>query len=372
MIRLLLFLAALPAMAGDWTHWVNLDSFAAQEDGEMLGLGRTTLLQRVRLNLEGDLGGGFLLTGAYELDGLWRERIGTAGEALELTGGPYLRHDDLNTIAGEEEDLLLLQNLDRLAITHAHGRGVLTIGRQAVGHGNGRFFNPSDLFAPLSATTLNAQYKAGIDGVHYNRGWGEDNAWSLMAFYPEEGDGIFLARLGMYVGNLDLSVLAGETYGEPTLAWDLAGTWRGASLTTEGVWRKGEDRDDPLRLAVGINRRFGLTWDLTLEAQYNSLGTEDPLDLLTAPELRAGELVWLAELLVAGSASVELTPLIRLTSSLIWENRDDSAYLQTGLSWDATSRATVNAGLLATRGDPTTELGRFNETAYVEYRLTLP
>lgn len=354
--------------ASDWTWWLNLDSFASIEDETAPDLGKTSLLQRARLNLEGDLGNGFSVEIAYELDGLVRENLGRFPVVFE---GPFLRRDDLDTTVHDGEDTLVLQNADRLAVRYERGRGTFVVGRQAVGHGNGRFFNPSDLFAPLSGTSLNAQYKAGIDGVRYTSGFGDDSELGLMAFFPEEGDGVALARMATLIGNLDLSVLAGSSYGEPTLAWDLAGTWLGASLTTEGVWRKGDDRDDPLRMAAGINRRFGEKWDLTLEAHYNSLG-DDPDALANTPEGRAGELVWQAETLAATALSVELTPLIRLDSVLIWEGTDDSAWFQSGVTWDVSSLATLNAGALLTRGEPTSELGRFSETIYAEYRLTLP
>ena len=100
--RLLPLLAAtLPLAAADWEWSLNLDSFAAWEDETLFGLGHTSLLERLRLNLEAALGDGFSLELAYELDGFYREGIGAVpGGTLLFDQGVGRRCDESAPAAG--------------------------------------------------------------------------------------------------------------------------------------------------------------------------------------------------------------------------------------------------------------------------------
>lgn len=359
----------LSLMLGDLDWSLNLDSFGALEDRSGTVFERGTLLERARLNLDGDLGSGFSWRLAYELDGFVAKNVGALG-VFNL--GPALRYDDLNRVIADGQDGLLVQNLDRLSLAYDWGRTTLRIGRQAYGHGNGRFFTPSDIFAPLTATALNAQYKAGIDGVTLTGGFGDQGEWALLAFFTESGDGVTLAQVSGVIGNLDISVLVGESYGEPTLAWDLAGTVAGAAVHSEGIWREGEGRDNPLRLSLGINRRFGTKWDWTLEARHGNLDLDTPLRLISNPELMRGELFWIADTHLAVLASVELSPLQRLNLTAIYEAEHQGIWATAGWLWDVSDRAVFSLGLLLANADDLSEFASFSETLYAEYRLTLP
>ncbi|MDJ0842580.1 MAG: hypothetical protein QNK37_39135 [Acidobacteriota bacterium] len=364
-----LLCAAVHAGGPDWS--LNLDSFASYEREPQAGLGEAAFLGRLRLNMNGELGAGWSWEGAYELDGFYNENIGRVPTSL-IDRGVFPRKDDLKRVIHRGNDALGIQNLDRLSVRWERGRGTLTLGRQAVGHGNGRFFTPSDMFAPLSGTTLNAQYKSGIDGVRYGQGFGDDGEWALMAFFPEEGKALVLAQIAGVIRQVDLSFLVGDSYGEPTLAWDIAGTWQGAALYSEGIWRKGDNRDDPLRAMLGYNRRFGTKWDVTVEVRLSNIETDSPFQLQLLPEVRRGEMVWLSQNHIGASLDVELTALMRFNAAVLWESDNESAWYQAGLFWDATERATFSCGLRTTSGGPLTEFGIYGDTAFAEYRLTLP
>lgn len=361
-----LLLSALLS-AGDWDWTLNSDSFLAWERNPVQEQGPTSLSQRLRLNLDGRLNALISWEFAYEIQGIQRHRL------ARLFLPVYLRLDDLDPSLHRDADALILQQLDRLNIGMTLGAFQVTLGRQAVGHGNGRFFNPSDIFAPLTPFSLNSQYKAGIDGLKVNRTFGGDTEAAVLAFFPESGEGLLLARLATHFIGVDMSLLAGKTYDEWTLAWDFAGTWRGAAWYSEGIWRRGNERDDPLRVMAGVSRRFGRSLDLTLEGSYHNLGRDNPLQaLLLTPEWRHGEMFLLRKRHLGLGCSYEVTPLVRLNAICLAEFSPGSAWLQTGLDWDVRQRATLRLGALIPAGSSETEFGSYSDGVFVEYRLTLP
>jgi len=356
----------LPLLAGEVDWSLNLDSYGAWEKQPIFDQGGSTLLQRLRINAGGDLSERWNWDFAYELNAIYKQDL------FAFFPQVYLRRENLKHTPHLDKDGALLQQIDRLALSYEAGRSGLTLGRQAVGHGNGRFFTPSDIFAPITTTTLNAQYKSGIDGIRFVQGYAEEREWGILAFIPEEGPGLYLAQLAWVLGNVDLSFLAGESYGEPTFAWDLATSWKGAALYCEGVWRQGENRDNPIRAMLGLSRRIGEKWDLTIETQYNSLGVDTPLRVLAIPEWQHGELTWVNKHHVATALDVELKPLIRLSSAVIAETNSGSAWFQLAFLWDLSERTTFSVGGLVTQGLESEEFGRYSDTLFMEYRLTLP
>ncbi len=361
----LLLLAFL--LGGDgWNLTVNSDSFATHERDPLLDQGELLMASRLRLSVRRDFAEHWQWEGAYEAQWFYRDQ-------LLLPRLPvHLRVDDINAEVHTGDDQLLLQQLDRLRLTWNQGPWRLTLGRQPVGHGNGRFFNPSDLFAPLSPYSLNTQYKAGIDGLRLTRRLSERNEIELLSFYPEQGEGVHLLHLATHLGAVDASFLAGQTYGEWTLAWDFAGIVWDAAWYSEGLWRDAEQRADPLRLAAGITNRLGPRTDLTVEVHHQNRPIESIFDILTRPEFRHGELYLLSGNHLAAMVTQEVHPLVRLSATVLTEFHDHSARYLLSLSWDLSQRSTLAAGYLLPQGGQTTEFGASSQSAYAEFRLTLP
>ncbi len=355
------------ALGGDaWNFTVNSDSFAAHEQEPLLAQGELLVASRLRLTARHDFATYWQWEAAYEAQWLYRDNL--LLPRLPVT----LRVDDLHTAVHEGEDQLLLQQLDRLRLTWSQGPWRLNLGRQPVGHGNGRFFNPSDLFAPLSPYSLNTQYKSGIDGLRLTRRLGERDELELLSFYPEHGDGVQLLHLTTHLGAVDASFLAGQTYGEWTLGWDFAGIAWDAAWYSEGLWRDAEHRADPLRLMVGATDRLGPRTDLTVEFHHQNRPIESAFDLLTRPEFRHGELYLLRGDHLAAMVTQEVHPLVHISATILGEFHDHSARYLLTLAWDLSQRSTLVAGYLHPQGAKTTEFGQTSPSAYAEYRLTLP
>jgi len=352
-------------MGLEWDLSPVFDSFVVFEDEPALGQGQSALVERVRLHADGG-SGPWHASIAWETNLVWRSDLAVGDTSV------WLRAEDLNRNVHREEDFWVLQNLDRFAVSYEGDRIAMTLGRQAIGHGNGKIFNPSDIFAPLNPFRLNSEYKSGIDGLKLSMPFGQLSEAQALLFADSEGLAIALGRLGTYWRGVDLSLMAGETYDEWTVAWDVAMTAWGAAWNTEGVWRSRDARGDPVRALLGVSRRLPGEWDVSLETSYDSVSAEGPLGLLefvTRPEVVHGEIYLRGHWHSGLSVSRQVRPLWLVTGLWIASLQDESGWVQAGVDWDVNPWSNLRFGFLVTYGSASSELGAFSDAAYAEYRI---
>lgn len=388
-----LALVFLSLLVQDHSFTINSDIFTTHEATPLYGQGANGATWRLRLNQESFFGEHWRLEAAYETQQQRRSNLAP----ILFTQAP-LRAADFDLVASQRDNTATLHRLDRLNMTYETTDWRITLGRQAVGHGNGRFFNPSDIFGPLSPFSLNTQYKAGVDGLRITRAL--PNLAEVEALYlaSEDQDDLALLRWGGIVREIDISIFAGTSYREPTLGWDIAGTAIGAAIYTEGIWREGRDRENPYRLAAGFQRRMNPKLDLTIEVHHQNLEpppifrllsqpspdlpipdlplpTDQIIDILLQtfpPEWRNGETYLQEETHLAILLSYEAHPLIRTSLAVLGETEENSARITASLDWDVSQNGSLSLGYLATSGEAFTEFGSSGNAAYAELRLTLP
>jgi len=327
---------------------------------------------------------------AYEVNGTWSKRL-SEEEALGRTRTTKLRIDDLDPELSRRGERLFTQNLDRLnAQTFLPGGAVLTVGRQAIGHGSGRFFNPTDIFAPVAPQTTYSEYKQGVDALRFEVPLGETFSWELWTVAHEAGasESYYLARARALLPDLSLSAYAGSTLGEATAALDLSGALFEAEWHVEGVMRFDEPPSRSLRAAGGIHHRLPWQINLLAEIQFNGVGRSDPDEYYLVTRSRA----WRnGEISLTGRwhtcLGLDFEPVALLSVGATWlQNTDDgSALVQPGLSWSMSDRLTLRAGASKGYGKrperlptpvgtvtlPKSEFGSYGEMIYGEVSFDL-
>lgn len=300
---------------------------------------------------------------------------------------------DLDPVLTTEQNFEVRHDLDRLSLALELPFMDLRVGRQAIGHGTARIFSPTDVFGTFSTVSLDTEYKRGVDAVRLTVPIGDWMEAEAIAVGHENtlADGIYLARWRATFSPVDLSLLAGTSYGEPTFAVDLAADVGGTGLYAEALIRLPLDDTrrlaDTVRATIGADTYFDVGLDLTVEAHYNGPGVHDAADFpaaLATLEAQAGEATLLGEWYTAVSLSYEITPLWR--AQLLWlANWDDpSSLVAPSLSWDFSEESVVAIGALIGIGEgpeaatplpgltftlPRSELGTTPTTAWAEVRL---
>jgi hypothetical protein len=131
--------------------------------------------------------------------------------------------------------------IDRLRLHRAFGPVDVSIGRFPVNHSVTFLFTPNDFFAPFSATTLNKNYKPGVDAVRVNVAIGQLSGLELLGVLGSDLDGTptwarsaLTARLDTVLAGFHGAIIGGKLAERWVLGGTLQGEVKGIGVRAEG------------------------------------------------------------------------------------------------------------------------------------------
>jgi hypothetical protein len=311
--------------------------------------------QRIREMLEIS-GGIFTLDLAYEQTLLVAESRGATTSGLLL---PSAANNwwDLNWTVGDGDHFVVRHRLDRAAVTVQSGPLEATVGRQAISWASTLFLTPADPFSPFDPTDPFREYRAGIDAlrIRWYTGAFSDIDLVVRPTRGFQGDQMTaLLRAKTNWRGWDLSAWGGALFDRGAAAIQMVGSLGAWALRSELSVRY-EESGRVVRTAVGVDRRLlveGKELYVVLEYQHDGFGARDgglPLTLSSMAAAR-GELQVFSANSLAGQATYTLHPLLGIDMLALWSLSDGSLLLGPGLSWSATSAATIRVGGFLGRG----------------------
>lgn len=139
--------------------------------------------------------------------------------------------------------------LDRAYYKRRVDAFTLSVGRQPIDWGSGRFWQPLNIFGAFAPTDLDTDYKPGIDSVVLD--WYPSSFSSLTAAYvlkPKDND-VLENSGGLYyrrqVGELsELSLLGGSVLGNTVFGGAFESAWSGVGWRLEGAHYSLQDTDE--------------------------------------------------------------------------------------------------------------------------------
>jgi len=247
---------------------------------------------------------------------------------------------------GNGDNLVFVHRLDRASVGLTTERSVWRFGRQAISWGNGMMFTPVDVFNPFDPAAVDKEYKAGDDMLYgqYLFENGHDlQGVAIVRRDPRSGDvrsdqSSLALKYHGFPGLGEMDLLAAEHYGDRLLGIGGNVSLGGAIWRGDLTWTR-TDRDDVFSAVTSLS--YSWTWggkNLSglVEYYYNGFGQAagayTPSELASNPDLllrlERGELFTLARHYVAGSATLEVTPLFLLSPNLFINLEDPSALAQ--------------------------------------------
>jgi len=250
----------------------------------------------------------------------------------------------------ESPDAMVLQGrTDRLNLSGDVGPLTWTVGRQPITLGHGLGFTPMDLVNPFFPTTVDQEYKPGVDAVVADFFFGTSTKASLITAYTNDQvlpdaedwvvDGMVYAVYAQHTfGRHDLGIMLGEIRGDEVLGLTLA-TYAGpVGIHSDVTYTLPADPDEEDPFVRGV---VGAMWTatddviITSEIYHQTLGVTEPDAYLTQREgerYRRGELWLVGTTYGSASLSYQVTPLIQGSASLIGNLMDASALFAPGLT----------------------------------------
>jgi hypothetical protein len=398
---LFLLATSSPALgfgADDWYFSGYLKSFAViQGSPGVNGLGDLIPDQTVqsqnalRLMLTGKVSKIASLELHYEI----KPQFSSSATRTDLTGlnatssssGSLYRYRDLNNeITSGDGKETLLQNLDRFNLRLTYDPGDLTIGRQAIAFGSARFISPTDIFEPFLVSTLDTEYRIGVDAIRFQGSLGDLTEYDLGIVIGRNGDhkdsALYArAKTSIHGNDIEGVVIARD---EMTLV----GGGIERALGNLGFWAEVAYSDvkvgkDYTRFSTGLDKAFGENIFTMIEYHYSSAGSSDPddyLGLLNNEAFKTGGVFLLGEHYLIPSLTWTVTPLLGLNASGFFNLGDGSGFLRLGGNFSLTDDLYTDFGVYAGFGQETdvtlfppavdlgSEYGSFPPTFYASLR----
>ncbi len=266
------------------------------------------------------------------------------GEAMALVNDEH-RLFDLTSIVHTGQQSQVAHRLDRLLLSYSAPKAVFRLGRQAVSWGNGLVYTPMDFFNPFDPAALDKEYKTGDDMLYSQYSF--DDGSDLQAVWVGRRDdggnrsqqvASLALKYHLFLNDYEIDLLAARHFDQTIVGLggltSIGGSiWRGDIVGTETDWQT--------YVSAILNASYSwISWGKNMsgfvELYRNGFGIDNgdySLSSLSANDellnrIKRGELFTLGKHYLSVSATIELTPLWLLTSTLFNNLDDESNLLQ--------------------------------------------
>ena len=320
----------------------------------------------LRLNVESRMGR-WSFDASYQLAVLNGETFRLSDDGRRLF--------DLSSVIDAGDKSAMLHRLDRLWVGYTSEKAVVRFGRQALTWGNGLFYAPMDLVNPFDPAAIDTEYKAGDDMLYaqYLRADGSDlqSAYvfrrDLMSGNVDADEVTIAVKYHKRAGEWEYDALLSQSYGDSVAGIGARRNIGGAVWSGDIVFT---DTESDIHVQVVTNLSYSWNWggknmSGALEYYFNgfgqSAGNYDLIALANNPDLlqrlNRAELFALGRHYVAGSVTIEMTPLWGLSPTILVNVRDPSALLQLVTNYSVSDNMTLLGSINIPIGASGTEFG---------------
>ena len=345
----------------------------------LIGSNATDHSLAARLNLSHRVGN-WSLDGSYQITGV-------KGDTIELTGdqpsgvliGSSVPNDDsrlfdLTDVIDDGQDFAFAHRIDRLLVGYQSDQNVIKLGRQAVSWGNGLIYAPMDFFNPFDPAAIDTEYKTGDDMLYAQHLFDSGNDLQMVWVVRRDANqntnravNSVALKYHSIVGSSEFDLMLAEHYDDTLIG--IGGSISVGGSVLRGDWvvsDTGEQRFSNVVTNISYSWTAwnkNVTW--SLEYFHNDFGVSSTdlsvSDLANETELlsrfQRGELFTLGRDYVAGSATIEMTPLWLLTPNIFYNLSDNSALTQLVSQHDLTQNMQLSMALSLPLGTEGTEYG---------------
>jgi hypothetical protein len=375
---LLLALAATPALADNSVHGrLELQDFAAfaSDDSLDAALGaqdRNDISGNLRLTWEPESGpwsaGVHYVLAADYGDGARLSRL----ERGLLPEPPTTLFNLTNTFE-DHGNIVASQTIDRLFVGYATPDFVLRVGRQALTWGGGLVFRPMDLFDPFAPNATDTEFKPGTDMLYAQFLFADGSDFQAIVVPrpvvkgggPTMDASSFAGHFRTTISGLGATVLVARDHGDWTLAAELSGPWAGANWDLELVptfLNSGPTRISALANISDAVTLFDRNATVFGEYFHNGFGVTGNTTFATLPpdlidRLSRGQVFDTRQNYLAGGMTLEWTPLLNLSPTLIANLDDGGVFLLGAATYSLSDDMTLIGGAQVPLGRHGSEFG---------------
>lgn len=297
----------------------------------------------------------------FELEVAWQLGL-TAASAPAFLGatpaeGDTRRLVPLGGALGSGPQWRVAHELDRFAIKLPLPFGDLTLGRQVLSWGTGRFWNPTDVLSPFPPTAVDREVRRGFDAARLAIALGEVTQLDLIFLprvVPAELGGV--VRFQTNVEGWDGSVSAGKYLDDLVFGADVVGDLGPVGVHAEGAYTVqlvglGSSSvavgEHFFRGVVGAEARPHEKVVVMAEYGFNGYGAATPsryARILASERVRRGELFGAGKHNLALAGSFLATDIFSTQLAVLVNLSDPSALFVPSFEWSITQWLLLRGG----------------------------
>ena len=252
------------------------------------------------------------------------------------------RYFDLSTTLTDSGRTATVARFDRLSVAWTGEKTVVRLGRQTLSWGNGLFYAPMDLVNPFDPATIDTEFKAGDDMLYVQHLFdnGSDVQGAVVGrrnpLNGERGSDQSTTALKYhgFMGEAEYDVLVASHYSDPVIGLGGSKSVGGAIVRGDVVLTRTSDKT-VANVVANLNYSwiaFGKNMSGAVEYYYNGFGQTGNYDFTADPDLFLrlirGDLFTLGRHYLAGSVTIEVSPLWTVTPVILANLQDPSGLLQ--------------------------------------------
>ena len=268
----------------------------------------------------------------------------------------------------DNQDFYATQRLFRASLKLSSEVADVTVGRQRIPLGTGRFWSALDMLNPVNPLQVERDEFTGVDAVLVEHGIG--SLAKLSAIYapdPARVSDRWVMQYRTHVRESDVTLTYGKYWEDHVIGADFATQIGDAGLRGEAVYTIPKLGSHYRKALLGLDYAFANTLAFSVEAYYSDRSTEDGLaQLRDNPQL--GLVQPLGNAYFGLAVGYDFTPLTRLSTYILNNLKDGSGVFYPTLSYSISDNSSFLAGAQFFFGGPGSEYGRGRNLYYARYQ----
>jgi len=278
-----------------------------------------------------------------------------ADSTLATSANTYRLTDIKQTLGDPRDKSVVYQNLDRFNMRLSLASGDLTIGRQVISLGSARMINPTDVFLPFNITTLNTEYRTGIDMIRFQKPLGDLGELDLGLVLGEDAEkdnSAVFARAQTNWRGSDIAATLIRFAGQ-----NLVGVGTESAIGNMGFWFESAyvwGDENYHRASIGVDYSFSTNVFGQVEYHHNGAGkskASNYADLADHVGYQKGGIFLLGRDYLIPSVSWTASPLLNVSAAALFNLSDDSTFINLSGAYSLADEVGMDFGIYIFVGD---------------------
>ena len=286
----------------------------------------------------------------------------------QLPGTDSLRFFDWSRTVVDTKYHRVVTRIDRFAARYRKPNWSMSVGRQAISWGSGLVFQPLDLFGPFAPTTIDREFKPGVDSILFESLIGSSNELQLLVIERQDSDDLASTRTSALkwhtnLNELGLDLIAAKHLDDEYIAMSMSVPVL-SSLLRVDTSRLCDESDCYLSALANLDHTLTLGPSLLyvfVELYRNGYGLDSVTDEMSSAlvgRLARGELFTLLKNYASLGVNLNWHPLWSQSAVVIQNLSDNSGLFQTTVNFEPNDTSRVQFGVSVPFGSRDSEFGK--------------